>query len=126
MKLSMNLGNWLCYVVGYVFITSAIMKLLVSSNFVATFYNLGVPFPATTVFLVAITEFICGVLIVGGMYVKKATIPLLVIMVVAIYLTKLPVLFDEGLLAFAFQSRLDFVILILLLLLNQHVRGKKF
>jgi putative oxidoreductase len=121
----MNLANWLCYAVGYVFITSGVMKLLVVES-KAMFFSLGLPYPETTLFLVAITEIACGALIAAGMYVRKATIPLIIIMIVAIYLTKLPKLFDEGFLTFASQARLDIVVLILLLLLNQHVRGKKF
>lgn len=121
----MNMATWLCYAVGYVFITSGVMKLLVP-EMRALFYNLAIPYPETTLFLVAIVELGCGALILGGMYVRKATIPLLVIMAGAIILHKLPELYQEGFLSFAFQARLDFVVIILLLLLFKHVPGKKF
>ncbi|MDL4840963.1 DoxX family protein [Aquibacillus rhizosphaerae] len=100
------------YVVGYVFIASAILKLLVP-GFANGFANYGLPYPETTVLIVAITELICGGLIILNYYVKKATIPLLVIMVIALLLTKIPVLHD-GFFQFAFEARLDIVILVLL------------
>jgi putative oxidoreductase len=121
----MNMATWLCYAVGYVFITSGIMKLVMPS-FINNFINLGLPSPGTTLFLVAIVEIGCGALIAGGMYVRKATIPLLVIMAGAIFYHKLPILMEKGLLSFAFEARLDIVMIILLLLLYKHVPGKKF
>ena len=119
------MAAWLCYAVGYVFITSGVMKLLTPS-FRGLFFELGLPFPETTLFLVAIVEIACGALIASGMYVKKATIPIFVIMAGALYFHKLPILLNEGPLKFAFDARLDIVIIILLLLLYKHVPGKKF
>jgi putative oxidoreductase len=127
-RLNMNMPTWLCYAVGYVFITSGVLKLILtdSMGFRSHFHELGVPFAESTLFLVALIEIGCGALIAGGMYVKKATIPLLVIMAGAIYFSKLPYLITQGFLVFAFQSRLDIVVIILLLLLFKHVPGKKF
>ncbi|WP_373894336.1 DoxX family protein [Virgibacillus natechei] len=119
----MNIIKWICYAVGYVFITSGILKLVVP-DFKNTFISLGLPFPETTLFLVAITEITCGMLIVGRMYVKYAVAPLILIILVALFLTKIPVLLTDGFLSFAFDARLDIVMLILLLLILQHIRGK--
>ncbi|MFD2045667.1 DoxX family protein [Ornithinibacillus salinisoli] len=117
------MSNWICYAVGYVFITSGIMKLM-NPTFKETFYNLNLPFPEITLFLIAILEIASGALIVGGVYVKQAAITLLIIISGAIYLTKLPTLFNEGIVAFAFQARLDIVMVILLILIWKHIRGK--
>ena len=124
----MNMATWICYAVGYVFITSGVLKLLLTDSlgFRSHFHELGVPFAESTLFLVAIVEFGCGALIAAGMYVKKATIPLLVIMAGALYFSKLPFLITQGFLVFAFNARLDIVVIILLLLLFKHVPGKKF
>ncbi len=103
------------YLVGYVFIASALMKLVVV-DFTGAFSNYGIPYPHATVLIVGITELICGLLIVFNYYVKKATIPLLVIIVAAIILTKVPVL-QAGLLEFAFEARLDIVMFFLLYIL---------
>lgn len=119
--MQLHTTKWICFVVGYVFATSGILKL-VDSDFQAVFKSLGLPFPGTTLFIVAIAEIACGMLLIGRMYVKQATIPLLVIILGALYLTKLPILFEQGLLTFAFDARLDIVMLILLLVLGQHLR----
>ncbi|SFL71611.1 Uncharacterized membrane protein YphA, DoxX/SURF4 family [Gracilibacillus orientalis] len=103
------------YVVGYVFIASALMKLVVA-DFTGPFSNYGIPYPQVMVLVVGITELICGVLIIFNYYVKKATIPLLVIIIAALILTKVPVL-QTGLLEFAFEARLDIVMFFLLYIL---------
>ncbi|MCT2537860.1 DoxX family protein [Aquibacillus koreensis] len=100
------------YVVGYVFIASAILKLLVP-DFETAFASYGLPYPEVTVLIVAIMELICGGLLIFDYYVKQATIPLLVIIVIAILLTKIPVL-HAGFFQFAFEARLDIVLLALL------------
>jgi uncharacterized membrane protein YphA (DoxX/SURF4 family) len=111
-----NQLKWIGYAVGYVFITSGVMKLL-DADFQTTFIHLGLPFPYALLFLVALTEVACGMLIIGNMYVKQASMALIVIMAGAIYFTKVPVLSAQGILSFAFEARLDVVMLVLLLLL---------
>lgn len=115
----LNMYYLVCYAIGYVFITSGAMKLLVS-DFKATFINLGLPFPSTMLFLIAIIEIACGSLIIARMYVKQAIIPLVCIMAGAIYLTKIPVLLQSGLLYFAFEARLDIIVIIMLLIIWKH------
>ena len=108
--------KWIGYVIGYVFITSGIMKLLVS-DFKSTFASLGIPFPEATLLLVALLEVACGTLIVARMYIRQASIPLIIIMVGAIFITKIPIFTSQGILTFAFEARLDIVMLILLFIL---------
>ncbi|RYG73405.1 DoxX family protein [Lentibacillus lipolyticus] len=119
----MHLIKWLCYAVGYVFLISGILKLT-TNDFKVAFMNLGLPFPDTILFLVAVSEIACSVLIIARIYVKQASGLLIFIILCAIYLTKLPVLINQGLLRFAFEARLDIVMLILLLVLWQHKPGK--
>ncbi|QKY70803.1 DoxX family protein [Lentibacillus sp. CBA3610] len=116
---TMNMSKWICYAVGYVFLTSGVLKLVVS-DFKATFMSLGLPFPETMLFLVAITEIACSAFIISRLYVRQAAAPLILIMLGAIFLTKLPILMNQGFLQFAFDARLDIIMLILLLLLWQH------
>lgn len=122
--MKMNMSVWICYAVGYVFLTSGILKL-VSADFKATFMSLDLPYPGTGLFLVAITEITCSVLILGGIYVKQAAAPLILIILGAIFLTKMPVLMTDGFLQFAFNARLDIVMLILLILLWRLMPGQK-
>lgn len=112
----MQVYRWVRFAIGYVFITSGIVKLLVPS-FQEVFANLGIPYANISLFLLAIIEIICGTLIIANMYVKYVTVTLTVIMVGAIIIAKLPVLFQEGILSFLFESRLDVTMLILLVIL---------
>jgi len=107
------------YAVAYVFITSGALKLL-STELSGAFMKLPIPAPGTVMYIVAILEIICGILLIMNKQVKKATIPLLAIMIGAILLTKIPVL-HSGFLQFAFAARLDIVLLVLLYILyNSH------
>ncbi|MFZ3577706.1 DoxX family protein [Virgibacillus sp. DJP39] len=121
----MPMGKWVCYTVGYVFIITGLVKLLFD-DFLPIFASLDIPYPATVLLIVAITEILCGAMIASGYYVKEATVPLIVIMIAAILLTKLPFLTDQGFFQFLYKARLDIVMLILLLLLFNHVKGRKF
>lgn len=115
-------NKWLAYAVGYVFITSGIMKLL-NPDFKYSFINLDLPFPLTTLFLVAMIEIICGSLIAVQICLKYITIPLVIIMIGALYLTKLPILLNKGFLLFLFEARLDIVMLILLILIRKRLHA---
>lgn len=117
--MELRLLNWFRYAIGYVFISSGIVKLLVS-DFKSVFLSLGLPFPSTFLFLVAIIEIACGAFIIARMYVKYAALLLIAIMIGALYIAKLPILFSEGILSFVFESRLDIVMLILLIFLWRH------
>jgi putative oxidoreductase len=115
MYISISAMKLIRYAVGYVFIISGLMKLM-NAGLAGYFMSLGLPYPQMTLYLVALAEIICGGLIILSYYVKHATIPLIVIMIVAILLTKVPIL-HKGFLAFAFEARLDIVMLVLLFIL---------
>ncbi|WP_239984616.1 DoxX family protein [Lentibacillus sediminis] len=123
MAFYMDMPRWICYAVAYVFITSGLVKLL-DGSFREVFAELAFPSPETVLLLVALTEIACGTLIAVRMYLRYAVPPLIVIILGALFLTKVPVLLNQGVLAFAFEARLDIVMLILLLLLWHRVRGK--
>ncbi|WP_174615189.1 DoxX family protein [Virgibacillus ihumii] len=121
---NLSIEKWICYAIGFVFISTGTLKL-VDSSFKLVFTDLGLPFPHTLLFLVALTEIVCGALIIARLYVKRATAPLIFIMLAALFLTKIPVLTaNEGILQFLVQARLDIVTLILLILIWQHAPGK--
>jgi len=118
MKTYLTTNNLIRYAVAYVFITSALMKLM-SSELANHFLGLGLPYPQQMLKLVIFLEMVCGILILINKSVKNAVVPLIGIMVVALLLTKFPLL-HTGFLPFAFQSRLDIVMLILLVYLYKH------
>jgi uncharacterized membrane protein YphA (DoxX/SURF4 family) len=78
-----------------------------------TFIQLNLPYPVRFMHAIAVLEIVCGALIILNKWVKKAAFPLIGIMMGAIILTKLPALSD-GFMQFAFQARLDIVMLALL------------
>jgi len=101
------------YAVAYVFIVSALLAFI-SPDMEAYFISLGLPIHL--MYLVAVTELICGGLILLNKHVSTAAIPLMIIIVASIILTKLPTL-NTGILQFAYNARLDIVMLILLYIL---------
>lgn len=117
--LQLQLLNWFRYVIGYVFMSTGIVKLLVP-NFKDVFLSLGLPFPSATLFLVAMIEITCGALIIARVYVKQATVPLIAIMIGALCIAKFPIILKEGILSFVFESRLDIVMFIFLIFLWRH------
>ncbi|MFD2638831.1 DoxX family protein [Piscibacillus salipiscarius] len=112
------------YLVGFVFIVSSLMKV-VGSGLGAYFTNLGFPSPITFMYIVAATEIVFGLLIILNRYVKLSTIPLMVVVIGALVVTKLPML-HEGLINTLFHARLDIVMLGLLFLLYHQYDGKLF
>jgi len=112
----LQLFKYVQFAIGYVFIASGIAKLLIPS-FIDFFDGLGFPFPSISLFLLAIIEMICGTLMIANMYVRQAAVTLIFIMIGALVIAKLPIFFNEGLVSFIFEFRLDITMLILLLLL---------
>ncbi|WP_243355254.1 DoxX family protein [Bacillus litorisediminis] len=115
MNTYLSITKLLRYLIAYVFITSGVMKLW-SEKLENVFNSLPLPFPAQVMYTVACTEIICGLLIALNKRVKSATIPLIMIMIGALLLTKVPALHTD-LIQFAFQARLDVVMLGLLFIL---------
>lgn len=110
--------TYIKYSVAFVFITSGLMKLL-NEELGNTFIGLGLPYPIYFMNAVALVEIVCGCLILANKHVKTAAIPLILIMIAAIILTKIPLL-HSGLVSFAFSARLDIVMLALLAILYKN------
>ncbi|SDJ76829.1 DoxX family protein [Sediminibacillus albus] len=115
MRMTVHSLQLIRYGVAYVFIISGLLKLL-DPGFTTVFAQIGFPSPATAVLLIALTEIICGGFILFQFYVKRAAIPLLVIMIGALLLTKVPAL-HSGFFQFAFDARLDIIMIIMLAVL---------
>jgi uncharacterized membrane protein YphA (DoxX/SURF4 family) len=103
------------YAVAYVFITSGMMKFI-SAELANGFMSLGLPYPQIMLKLVILLEIGCGILILVNKAVKNTVIPLIAIMIAALLLTKIPTL-QTGFVQFAFNARLDIVMLVLLIIL---------
>ena len=60
-------------------------------------------------------ESICGILLLAGLFKRLASIPLLIIMLVAFVTTKYPILVEKGFWVMAHEYRTDFAMTMLLL-----------
>jgi len=69
--------------IGFVFLQSGWGKLNNIAKVVGFFTELGIPAPAFQAHLAATAEFVCGLLILLGLFTRVATLPLIVVMTVA-------------------------------------------
>lgn len=74
-----------------VFFPEGIQKLIFPEIMGAgRFANIGIPFPEIMGPFVGAVEILCGALIILGLFTRLATLPLIVVMIVAIVSTKIP------------------------------------
>jgi len=95
--------------VGAVFLSEGIQKFLFPADVGAgRFARIGLPSPEFLGPFVGGFEIACGILVLVGLLTRLAVIPLLTIMAVAIYTTKLPTLLKDGFWKTAHEGRADF------------------
>jgi len=110
--------------VGFVFLTSGIVKFIFENQGEGRFLKLGFHSPEDTAYFVGAVEIAAGSLLLIGLLTRLAAIPLVIDMAVAIVTSKLPLLFGPGpepvaaapkvgLWAFAYVARLDLTMLLL-------------
>jgi putative oxidoreductase len=95
--------------VGAVFLSEGIQKFLFSADVGAgRFAKIGLPAPEFLAPFVGSFEIACGLLVLAGLFTRLAAIPLLAIMAVALYSTKLPIFLKSGFWKMAHEARTDF------------------
>ncbi|TVS00685.1 MAG: DoxX family protein [Phycisphaerales bacterium] len=95
--------------VGAVFISEGIQKFIRADEVGAgRFERIGLPQPQVLAPVVGVFEVLCGALVLIGLLTRPAVVPLLVIMGVAIWQTKVPILESDGFWEMAHASRNDF------------------
>jgi uncharacterized membrane protein YphA (DoxX/SURF4 family) len=95
--------------VGLVFLSEGIQKLLFPGSLGSgRFARLGIPYPNLTSYGIAALEIICSLCIIARYRITTAVLPLLGVMVGAIYFTKVPTLFHQGFWKVAHEGRTDF------------------
>ncbi len=95
--------------VGAVFLSEGIQKFLFPAEVGAgRFAKIGLPWPECLAPFVGSFEIMCGALVLLGLCTRLAVIPLLTIMGVALYSTKLPILLKSGFWKMAHEARTDF------------------
>ncbi|MCA1757981.1 MAG: DoxX family protein [Bacteroidales bacterium] len=112
-------------IVGLVFLSEGIQKFLFPELVGAgRFERIGFTNPESLAAFVAFFEIVCGALILIGLAVRVAALPLLTIMTTAIITTKIPVLQEKGFWQMAHDSRTDFAMTMLIVFLLIYGAGK--
>lgn len=96
--------------IGVVFLISGLQKFIFPEMGPGRFAGMGYAYPAFTAYLVAFFEAAGGLLILIGLAVRLASVPIAVIMAVAIITTKIPRI-PEGIWVFLQSVRLDYAML---------------
>jgi putative oxidoreductase len=98
--------------VGWVFLAEGIQKFLYPAALGAgRFAKIGIPLPHFTGPFVGVVEIVCGAMLILGLAVSYAVVPLLIDIGVAIATTKIPMLHKQGFWAAMHESRVDFCML---------------
>jgi len=96
-------------IVGWVFLSEGIQKFLFPAALgVGRFVKIGIPDPQILAPFVGVVEILCGSLLIIGLLTRLAAIPLLGVISVAIWTTKIPMLGKQGFWAMAHEARTDF------------------
>lgn len=100
-------------IVGGVFLSEGIQKLLFPAiRGAGRFEKIGLPSPEFFGSFVGIFEILCGAFILLGLLTRLASIPLIIIMLVAIATTKTSILASEGIWELLPGSRTDWAMLL--------------
>lgn len=101
------------FIVGVVFLSEGIQKFLFPDiRGAGRFENIGLPSPEFLGNFVGFFEIVCGVLILLGFFTRLASVPLIIIMLVAFATTKSEVLATEGFWVMMHGSRTDWAMLL--------------
>jgi putative oxidoreductase len=110
---------------GLVFLSEGIQKFLFpAADGAGRFAKIGIPHAQFFGPFVGATEIICGTLLIVGLLTRLAAIPLLIVILTAIYITKVPIFMDKGFWAAAHEGRADFSMLMCLIFLLIYGAGK--
>jgi uncharacterized membrane protein YphA (DoxX/SURF4 family) len=107
--------------VGLIFLTQGILKYLDPNMGVVRFTKIGFPHPYFAAHFVGAFEIVCGFLILMGLWIRLAAIPLLLVILTAIATTKIPELFraSQGFWYMVSDARTDFAMLCCLVVLDR-------
>lgn len=99
--------------VGVVFLTEGIQKFLYpATRGAGRFEKIGLPSPEFLGSFVGSFETICGTLILLGLFTRLASVPLIIIMLVAISTTKIGILPNDGFWEMMHAARTDWAMLL--------------
>ncbi len=100
-------------IVGWVFLSEGIQKFLFPDALgVGRFIKIGIPAPQFSAPFVGVCETVCGALIILGLLTRMASLIMTINISVAIYTTKIPMLYKSGFWAMAHEARVDYSMLL--------------
>ncbi|TVR77258.1 MAG: DoxX family protein [Saprospirales bacterium] len=100
-----NATIFIRFVVGLVFISEGIQKFLLPElRGAGRFERIGIPFPEFNGYFVGSVELVFGFLILIGLGTRFAAVPLILIMLVALFTTKIPILLGSEFLGFSLRE----------------------
>src|SRR6185437_2949035 len=112
-------------ITGLIFFSEGIQKFVRPDDVGSSrFAKIGFSDPVFWAHFTGYFEIICGTLLVVGLITRLASIPLLIIMTVAFFKTKLTILQSNGFLPFAHEYRTDFAMTMLLFLFLIYGAGR--
>lgn len=98
-------------IVGLIFLSEGIQKFLFPETLGAgRFARIGIPYAHISVIIVGISEIVFGILLTLRIRIKLDVIPLLIIIIGALYYTKYPLLRKEGFWPAAHEARTDLLV----------------
>ena len=101
------------FIVGIVFLSEGIQKFLQPAiRGAGRFEKIGLPAPEFLGSFIGVFEILCGPLILIGLLTRLASIPTLIIMLVAIVSTKIEILATDGFWQMMHASRTDWAMLL--------------
>ena len=104
--------------VGWIFLSEGIQKFLFPEALgVGRFLKIGIPWPNVLAPFVGTVEIVCGTLILLGLATRLAAVPLLAVILVALYSTKIVVFAKLGFWGTMHEARTDVSMLLALLFL---------
>lgn len=104
--------------VGWVFVSEGIQKFLFPAALGwGRFAKIGIPYPHISAPIVGAVEILCGAMVILGLWMREACVPLLIVIGVAIWTTKVPMLHHGGLWPMLHEARTDFSMVLGLLFL---------
>src|SRR5580692_9330298 len=99
--------------VGAVFLSEGIQKFLFPAALgVGRFVKIGIPAPQFFAPFVGVVEIVCGALLIVGLFMRVATISLIIDISVAIVTTKIPMLSRAGFWSTVHEARTDYCMLL--------------
>jgi putative oxidoreductase len=103
---------------GWVFLSEGIQKFLFPEALgVGRFLKIGIPWPHVSAPFVGTVEIVCGTLILLGLATRLAALPLLAVILVALYSTKIVAFAKLGFWGTLHEARTDVSMLLALLFL---------